>query len=183
MIYISLLGILILSLLLLCAIILFLLMTRDTLVNKIPFIPVRGKAVSDIISALQLTPTSTLYDLGCGDARVLIAAQNSNPGIKSIGIENGIIPYLVAKMRTKNKPIDLRFTSFFDIDMSDATHIFCYLSNPILGELQPKILKECKKGTRIVSCDFTFENWPPVETFEMQTSKHSLAKTLYMYVV
>ncbi len=164
-------------------IIIFILLMRDSIINSVPFVPIRKRAINNIIELLQLSNQSTFYDLGCGDGRVLIAAIKEQSGINSIGVENGIIPFLISKIRTYKSPFKLIFSNFFYVDISDATHIFCYLSNPILKELAPKILRECKKGTRIVTCDFCFPNWKPLEIRPIDIPRDPLSRTLYVYRV
>lgn len=164
-------------------IILFLLLIRDDIVNSVPFVPVQKHAIGQIIELLQLSNQSVLYDLGCGDGRVLIAAIKEKSTIVAVGVENGIIPFLISKIRTYKFPFKLVFNDFFKVNISEATHIFCYLSNSVLKELAPKILRECKKGTKIVTCDFYFSDWEPIEIRSVKTMENSLSRMLYTYVV
>jgi precorrin-6B methylase 2 len=72
-----------------------------------PFIPVRKGVVLPIIEALKLAPGSVLYDLGCGDARILLEATKNTKDIKAIGIEKNYIVYLWAKLLSKNTPVKI----------------------------------------------------------------------------
>lgn len=156
---------------------------RDSLVTDAPFVPTRGGAIREIIKALDLHADSVLYDLGCGDARILREAMQAHPNIHGVGIEKGYLPYFVAKWRTRGLPIDIKREDIFTADISGATHIYCYLFQKVLAELEPKIIKECKPGTHIVTTDFTFPHLKLLKTVPLDTGKNHLARTLYVYMV
>ena len=78
----------------------------DIFTTDAPFVPIPSKIEENIVKELKLQQGSILYDLGCGDARLLIKAMDMHPDISAIGIEIGIFPYLLAKLKTakyKNK--------------------------------------------------------------------------------
>jgi len=154
---------------------------KDNVTHDVPFIPVRKRALQSVIDSLELYPGSILYDLGSGDGRVLIEAIRRNPEIVALGVENGIIPFLISIIRTHKYPISIKFRKILKQNISNATHIFCYLSDKSLLELQMKIEAECKKGTRIVSCDFQFHGWVPKTTISISNSNDKLSRMLYVY--
>lgn len=168
---------------LIVAIFFFLFSVRDKLIVDVPFVPVRKRAVIQIVNALHLSQGSILYDLGCGDGRVLIEAFGRISGMSGVGIENGIMPFLIATVRTQKLPISIQYKNIFDTDITKATHIFCYLSPQVLKKLAPKILQECRVGTRVVSCDYKFPNWRPIDTISIETKDDQLARILYIYVI
>ncbi|MDO8572569.1 MAG: hypothetical protein Q7S11_02230 [bacterium] len=161
----------------------FLFSVRDKIIIDVPFVPVRKRAVIQIVNALHLSQGSILYDLGCGDGRVLIEAVRRTSEISGVGIENGIIPFLVATMRTRKLSIGIHYENIFDANITQATHLFCYLSPQVLKKLAPKILRECRAGTQIVSCDYKFPNWIPIDTISIATKDDQLARMLYVYVI
>ena len=57
-----------------------------------PFVPVPSQIEEEIINALELKNNSVLYDLGCGDGRILLKAVQKHPNIQAIGIEIGFVP-------------------------------------------------------------------------------------------
>ena len=156
-----------------------------------PFVSIPDGIEDEIIRNLKLdsvgnSPT-VLYDLGCGDARILIKAVWKHPNIKAVGIEKAYIPYLLAKFYTRNlHNIDIRREDIFTADISNATHIFVYLYPHIVTKLMPKIEKECRPGTRIVSCDFECTDRTPAEIIplspSLQTQKVTRGKKLFVYV-
>lgn len=148
-----------------------------------PFVPVRQRVLVNIIKALKLKPGSVIYDLGCGDARVLVEAIKSTDSIKAIGIEKHLMVYLWTKWKTRHTKIKLHFGDIYNLPISDATHIYLYLYPEILDNLLPKIKKECKPGTHIVSCDFTFKDLTPDEIIDLPIMEDRLCKKLNVYVL
>jgi len=161
----------------------FLFSMRDKLIADVPFVPIQKYAVKQIVNSLHLSQGSIFYDLGCGDGRILIEAVKRAPKISGIGIENGIIPFLMATTRTQNLPIRIHYGNFFDVSITHATHLFCYLSPQVLKKLAPKILRECRAGTRVVSCDYKFPNLTPTNTIPIETNNDRLSHMLYVYML
>jgi len=137
-----------------------------------PFVPVPSKVEDDVIKALELNSNNTLYDLGCGDARILLRAVKKHPDIKAVGIEVAFLPYLLAKFYTRNyQNIVIKREDIFKTDISSATHIFLYLYPAVINRLIENIRNQCKPSTRIVSCDFELENTTPDSIIELDSSK------------
>ncbi|MBI2645189.1 hypothetical protein HYW94_03400 [Candidatus Uhrbacteria bacterium] len=158
---------------------------RTVVVQNAPFVPVPKKIIPHIVNALHINQGSMVYDLGCGDARILAACHAQYPAAFYQGIDVAFLPRFLAWIRLQNiqKPhtITIRKGNFFKEDISDATHIFVYLFPKVMDDLLPKFQKECKKGTRIVSCDFQFKHKDPVETIDLRRSEHALGRRLYVY--
>ena len=161
--------------------IIFVIILRDQMFINVPFVSTRKRALTKIIKLLNLSKESVLYDLGCGDARILIEAVRHVPGINAVGIEFGILPFLSAKIHTCRIPVQIKFGNILNSNLSQATHIYCYLSSPLMKKMKSKIKNECGIGTRIVSCDYQFPNWKPIETISIETNNDQLSKTLYLY--
>lgn len=154
---------------------------------KVPFITVPNKTLKDIEKALNINENSVVYDLGSGDGRVLFYLYKNNPKVKYIGIENSQFPFLLASVRNwwhKKKyksDITMFRKDFFNVDISDATHIFTYLYPNVMDDLIPKFDKELKKGTRLVSASFHFTNKKEIEEIDLKRGKYQLAKKIYVY--
>lgn len=149
-----------------------------------PFVPAPKEIGNDIINALELNSDSVLYDLGCGDGRILLKAAQKHPNIKAVGVDMGFIPYFLAKFKTrKYKNIQIKREDIFKTDISSATHIFLYLYPKVINELINNIRKQCKPGTKIVSCDFELENIPPTQIIELNKTASPRGKRLFVYVV
>src|SRR5207244_8081759 len=116
-----------------------------------------------------------VYDLGAGDGRIVIAAAKQY-GARGVGIE--IDPALVRKA-TENAAAAgvsdrVRFVSqnLFAADISEATVVTLYLLQSINERLRPKLVRELKPGTRIVSHVFNMgPEWPPQKTAAVGASR------------
>jgi ribosomal protein L11 methylase PrmA len=109
--------------------------------------------------------TDIVYDLGCGDGRIVIAAAR-NFGARAVGID--IDPKLIAKAKENAKKAGVenlvRFEQgdLFTSDIREATVVTLYLLTSINLRLRPKLLRELKPGTRIVSNTFDMAGkWKP----------------------
>jgi SAM-dependent methyltransferase len=155
---------------------------------KVPFVGVPNRTLKDIEKALLLKEDSVVYDLGCGDGRVLFYLSKNNPKIKYIGIENSMFPFILASVENWwHKKIDkldnvkIIKADFFKIDLSNATHIFTYLYPNVMDDLLPKFDKEIKEGTRLVSASFHFTNKIEINEIDLKRGKYKLAKKIYVY--
>jgi len=160
---------------------------RTIIIQDAPFVPIPQQVIPHIVSALAIPKGSTVYDLGCGDARILTACYKQQPQAIYKGLDTAIVPRTLSWIRLKGiqKPhtISIRGKNFFHEDISDATHIFVYLFPKVMNDLLPKFQKECKKGTRIVSCDFQFQHKEPIQIIDLHRSKNVLGRYLYIYEI
>lgn len=157
-----------------------------TLINReAPFISVPKAILPEIVKALDIKDASQVYDLGCGDGRVLLACHRQNPKAAYIGIDKSILPVLIARFKIHwhkpRPPIKIIRQDFFKTDLSSATHVFIYLFSTMMEPLFKKLQKELKPGARLVSCDFKFKNKEPIEIIDLCRSSRSLGQKLYVY--
>lgn len=154
-----------------------------SVITSVPIVPVRDNALKYIIQNLKLTDTSCLYDLGSGDGKVLLAALKSTSHAQVRGYEIAPIPRLLSLfcLREYHHRTKIYNEDFFKADVSDATHVFLYLYPAVLQKLEPLFDVQLQKGTRVVTCDFTFPNKTPVSVFDIPDAK-TLAKKLYVYI-
>jgi SAM-dependent methyltransferase len=155
--------------------------------NKVPFVTAPSAIMKDIAKALEVKDDSVVYDLGCGDGRILIHLSKINPKAKYIGIENNTFPIILArvnsffsKKKTGNK-VEIVNKDFFKQDLSNATHIFTYLYPNIMDDLLTKFDKELKPGTRLVSLSFKFTGKQPINEIDLKRSKYKLGRKLFVY--
>ena len=123
------------------------------------FVPLPRSTIRKMLELAKVKSSDVLYDLGAGDGRVLIMATKEYD-CKSIGIERSslvaaLCRYNVKKSGLKEK-IKLIEGNYFDVNLSKATIITAYLSQKQNNLLVPKLKRELKKGTRIVSASHTF---------------------------
>ncbi|KKS13951.1 MAG: putative rRNA methylase family protein, partial [Candidatus Yanofskybacteria bacterium GW2011_GWA1_41_6] len=88
--------------------------------RRAPFVPIPKKVLEEVVKALELQPNSVLFDLGCGDGLVLLAAQAGQPKAKFVGIDVSWLPITLARWRIrlgKARNIKLTHGSFFKQDL------------------------------------------------------------------
>jgi len=163
---------------------LFLAQIIAALTTDAPFIPVPDEIDNEILANLNLTSGSVLYDLGCGDARILIKAVKKFQNVRAVGVEKAIIPYCLAKFNSrKYVDIQIRREDIFDTDISSATHIFVYLYPKVINKLICNIKNQCKGGTRLVSCDFQLDKILPNKMIELNNPNQKRGKRLFIYII
>ncbi len=152
--------------------------------GRAPFIPISQDVLGDIVAALELKEGSVLYDLGSGDGRVIFAAAQKHPEITAIGVERSFLPYVVSLVDRKRKKLpNTSFVraNFFDVSVGDATHVFLYLLPGLMQALTPKLEKELKPGTRVVTCDFRLKDKMPVRTIDLHRKNYELGRKIHIY--
>lgn len=148
----------------------------------VPYVPSKNCVVKKMISAAKLKPRETVYDLGCGDGRLLLAAEKKAHA-KGIGFEIAPLVYLLALVRKwlASSKMQIRFQNFFSVNLKKANVIFCYLIPNVMPRLSAKIKKECKKGTRIISNTFHIPGLKPYRIFAKNPAKGT--PTIYVYKI
>ncbi|MBI4091674.1 MAG: SAM-dependent methyltransferase [Candidatus Levybacteria bacterium] len=125
-----------------------------------PWWVVRTRQIREGLRIAKVTKKDIVYDLGSGDGRVPIIAAREFGG-RGVGIEIDYIRHLTAwlKVRLYNlkDKVTLKRGNFFDYNISDATVVFVYLIPRVLEKLKPKVFRELKKGTKIISYKYKFE--------------------------
>jgi len=121
----------------------------------VPYVPSKKRVVERMIRAAGLKPDETVYDLGCGDGRLLIESEKK-VRVKTVGFEIAPLMYLLAKARMilAGSRAQIFFRNLFTVDLKPANVIFCYLLPNVMPRLSEKINKECRRGTRIISNTF-----------------------------
>jgi cyclopropane fatty-acyl-phospholipid synthase-like methyltransferase len=141
---------------------LFLLFPPQT--PDIHYVPTSSGVADAMLKLAAVTSRDTVYDLGSGDGRIVIAAAK-NYGAHGVGVE--LDPALVATARKKAASagvadrVVFRQEDLFKTDLSDATVVMLYLSQTTNMRLRPKLQRELKPGARIVSHRFLMGDWKP----------------------
>ncbi len=150
-----------------------------------PFVPVPDFALERIVENMDLKKSSVLYDLGCGDGRVLLAASKQFPEVKMVGIEIALVPYWLAKFKTRKHPnIEIRRENFFKTDFRDATHIFLFLYPEVVNRLLSKSREKFRPETIIASCDFEIKSMTAQKIIDLGLStKDPIGNRLFIYVL
>lgn len=107
-----------------------------------------------LCSLARLKKTDIVYDLGCGDGEVLLEAAR-HYRTRGVGIEIEPSRYFFAKLRMRmhgvHTIVTIRKKNLFDENLSHASVVVVYLVPKTLSMLMPKLQRECKKGTKVIS--------------------------------
>ncbi len=143
--------------------------------------PTPLSTVRRMLTISEVKPEDTVYDLGCGDGRIIITAAGEY-GAKSVGIEVDPFRCLYTWVRIKisrlSKKTVLIWDSFFRRDLSEATVVTLFLSQEANNNLRKKLIQELKPGTRIVSYYWIIHGWRPkkvdreFQVYMYQIGKH-----------
>ncbi|HSW50883.1 MAG TPA: class I SAM-dependent methyltransferase [Bryobacteraceae bacterium] len=144
------------------------------------YVPTPQDVVDAMLKMAEVRSGDVVYDLGCGDGRVVVTAAKQY-GVRGVGID--INPERIAEAREnvqKNgvgNRITLRNEDLFEADIKEASVVTLYLLTSLNLKLRPKLWSDLKPGTRIVSHSFDMGDWKPAK--EMVVSGH----TIYLWRV
>jgi cyclopropane fatty-acyl-phospholipid synthase-like methyltransferase len=140
-----------------------------------PYVASPARVIDRMLEIASIKPGETLYDLGCGDGRILIAAVQKYK-VKAVGVE--ISPKLVAKATASIQKAGLQNQArviqgdVLNIDPQGADVVTLYLATKLNEQLRPKLEKTLKPGARVVSHDYPVPGWKPSKVAETEGSQH-----------
>jgi SAM-dependent methyltransferase len=149
----------------------------------VPFVTTPNDVVSAMLDLAEVSEADTLYDLGSGDGRVLIAAGRR--GAKAVGIE--IDPALVRQSREAVRAagladrVSVRRGDIFREDLTPATVITLYLMPDVNARLRPQ-LDRLRPGTRVVSHMYRIPGAKSAKRVEVQSAEDGVGHPLYRWV-
>ncbi|MDB4934397.1 MAG: hypothetical protein JWP87_1369 [Labilithrix sp.] len=159
----------------------------DDLADRVPdieYVPTPQNVVDKLLEVAKIGKDDVLYDLGCGDGRIVINAAKKF-GIHAVGFD--IDPKRVAESRANVKSngvehlVTIEHKDIFDVDLSKATVVTLYLLPELNVRLIPQ-LEKLKPGSRIVSHDFDMEGVDPEKTWTVIARDHREPKNREHYV-
>ena len=128
-----------------------------------PYVPTPIDVVKKMLKVAGAGPNDVVYDLGCGDGRILFTAVEEFGVRKAVGFDlNFIMCQSVQErvnMKSLNDRIEVVNGNFFMADLSQATLVTIYLTTSGNTKLKPKFEKELRSGSRVVSHDFPIHGW------------------------
>ncbi len=145
-----------------------------------PHVPTAEDVVRKMLELAELKSGERLYDLGSGDGRIIIMAARDF-GAQAIGVE--LRDDLVQFTRKKVEELGLVdrvkvvHGDLMQTDTRDADVVTLYLTTTANEKIAPKLEKELRPGTRIVSFCFRMPGWEPTRTMNLET------RTLYLYTL
>ena len=148
----------------------------------IAYIPTPLDAVEAMLQLAQVGPQDVLYDLGCGDGRLLIRAAQ-RWGTRGVGIDLDITCLDAARSAAQQAGVDHLITlqqgNLYDCDVSAATVVTLYLLPHLNLRLRPRLWQQLRSGARVVSHQFDMGDWLPDETMELRPSEEE--STVYLW--
>jgi hypothetical protein len=140
----------------------------------VPYVPTPPEVVARMLAMANVKRNDVLYDLGSGDGRILITAAKRY-GSRGVGYE--IDPKRIQEANENARLAGVldrvRFIKqdLFEADLSEATVVTLYLLPQVNLKLRPKLLRELKPGTRIVSHNYGMGDWDPIKTERLKTAR------------
>jgi 16S rRNA A1518/A1519 N6-dimethyltransferase RsmA/KsgA/DIM1 with predicted DNA glycosylase/AP lyase activity len=143
--------------------------------TRIPFIPSKQKTIIRMIEVAEIKPTDSVVDLGCGDMKILIQLEKTT-NQTGTGYEISPVPYIIGRFKLlfKKSKNQILFKNVFSINLKNIDVVFIYLTPPILKKLEQKILKECKKGTKIISNTFSLPSLKATKIIEKTANSQKI---------
>ena len=147
-----------------------------------PYLATPPDVVERMLTLARVGPGDVVYDLGCGDGRIVIAAAKA--GARGVGVD--IDPALLAKARLLAQAAGVSDRATFieqdalQADVSDATVVTLYLLSASNVRLRPRLTAQLPPGARIVAHNFNMGDWEPdvVQTF---VDTAGATRTLYLW--
>lgn len=146
---------------------------------EVPYVPTPEEVVAEMLKLANVTKDDVVIDLGCGDGRIVIAAAKL--GARGIGVD--INPERIKESnenaQTAGVTDRVKFLEgdLFEAEIREATVVTLYLLPEVNLRLRPKLLRELKAGTRIVSHNYDMGDWKPEKTVRLGE------RTLYFWTV
>ncbi len=137
------------------------------------FVPTPNEVVDKMLELAAVTSDDVVYDLGSGDGRIPITAAQRY-GVRAVGVDIDPQRIREARENARNARVEdkVRFIEgdLFEADIAEATVVTLYLLTRLNARLRPRLLKELKPGTRIVSHAFGMGDWKPEQLVYVGTS-------------
>ncbi len=140
----------------------------------VPYVPTPVPVVDAMLDLAKVNKADVVYDLGCGDGRIVVRAA-TRFGCRGVGVDLNPERVKEAKANALRANVT-ELTRFevgdvFEFDFSGATVVTMYLLPSVNLKLRPRLLKELKPGTRLVSHDFHMGDWAAEVTRDVGRSR------------
>ena len=137
-----------------------------------------------MIELAAVNKDDVVYEPGCGDARILIAAVRAGAK-KGLGVDIdpnlAEVSYAEVKAAGLTDQIEIYWGNALDVDMSEATVVFLFMGEGFNKVIRPMLWKQLEVGARVVSNDFPMGDWKPDKTVRVNTPDRSYV--LYLWTI
>ena len=157
--------------------------SQESEVHKdVPYVPTPPEVVEAMLKLGNVRGGDIHYDLGCGDGRIVIAA------VRRLGVRGVCVELDPARLKWAREVAEkagvaglIRFVEgdLFEVPLQDATVVTLYLLRPTNLRLKPKLLRELRPGSRVVSLRFDMGNWEAERTEQVGNPP----KTIYRWTI
>lgn len=154
---------------------------------EVPYLPTTQAAVEAMLKLAGVTQEDVVYDLGCGDGRIVITAAKLY-GAHGVGID--IDPQRIREANDNAKKAGVeqlvRFeeNDLFQANIREASVVTLFLLTSVNARLRPKLLQELRAGTRVVSNTFDMGDWKPDKQFTVDTGDEGyFSRKLYLWTI
>jgi len=149
--------------------------------NDVPYVPTPQQVVDRMLALAKVGKNDVLYDLGCGDGRIVVTAAKQL-GARGTGIDIDPVRIAEAEDNARKAGVDKRVSfkvgDLFEADLSGASVVTLYLLPTINTRLRPRLWQQLKVGSRVVSHAFDMgPEWPPEKTATVE------GRTLYYWTI
>ena len=138
-----------------------------------PYIPTPTSIVDRMLTLAKVGPNDYLIDLGSGDGRLVIAAVANYKARGGMGVEidRSLVKHATDQAEKAGVADRVKFVAgdLFVADIEQATVVTLYLLPSMMGDVEAKLRKELKPGTRVVSHDYPLPSWKPVDVVTFDT--------------
>lgn len=147
-----------------------------------PYVSSPQPIVVKMLEIAGLKNGETLFDLGCGDGRIVATAAKEF-GAKAVGVE--LSPTLARRAREAvesmglQQHVEIIEGDMMGVDLTRADVVALYLLTEANEQLRPKLEKELKPGARVVSLEFRIKGWKPARVEKVEAHRHPY--TIYLY--
>jgi SAM-dependent methyltransferase len=151
--------------------------------KDVPYVPTPQNVVDEMLTLANVKKDDVVYDLGCGDGRLVITAVKKFGAKRGFGVD--IDPQRIEESNANAKAagvtdrVSFAVQDLFQTDLKDASVVTLYLLPAVNLRLRPKLLSELKPGTRVVSHSFDMGDWKPEKTVTVQPG----GQTLYFWTI
>ena len=151
--------------------------------KDVPYVPTPQNVVDEMLTLANVTKDDVVYDLGCGDGRLVITAVKKFGAKRGFGVD--IDPQRIEESNANAKAagvtdrVTFAVQDLFQTDFKEATVVTLYLLPQVNLKLRPKLLSDLRPGARVVSHSFDMGDWKPDKTLSVNPG----GQRLYLWTI
>ncbi len=150
----------------------------------VPYVPTKFPVVDEMLKMAGVAKPDLLYDLGCGDGRIVIGAAQKY-GARGVGID--LDPARIRECEANaisagvTEQVKFYTGDLFEADFREASVVSLYLLTSVNLKLRPRLLRELRPGSRVVSHNFGMDNWKPDASSEVDVD--GIRHDVFLWVI